>query len=311
VTSTSTAPAIEFESLEKSYGSARALCGIDLQVQQGELFGFLGPNGAGKTTAIRVVLDLIRPTAGRARVLGFDAQSETVEARRHIGYLPGDPQFYRDMTAHQLFAYVARLRGGAIDHAYLRRLIDDLRLDAGRPIRALSRGNRQKVALVQALMPRPELVILDEPTSGLDPLMQDVVEDLLREVAADGRTVFFSSHLLAEVEQVCTRAAILREGLIVNVADLAEERRIAPREVRVVFDSAPAPDAFDAVPGIRVLSVTGVEATFETDGGLDALIKELARHTVLELESSEPTLEELFRKYYEEQDGEQESEVTS
>ena len=311
MTSIGATPAIELEALEKSYGSARALRGIDLSVEQGELFGFLGPNGAGKTTAIRILLDLIRPTGGRARVLGFDAQSDTVEARRHIGYLPGDAQFYRDLTADELFAYVGRLRDGAIDRPYLRRLIDDLRLDVGRPIRALSRGNRQKVALIQALMPRPELVILDEPTTGLDPLMQDVVEDLLREVAADGRTVFFSSHLLAEVEQVCTRAAILREGRIVNVFDLAEQRRIAPREVHVVFDAPPASDAFDAVPGIRVVSVIGTEARFETDGGIDSLIKELARHTVLELQSNEPTLEELFRKYYEEPEGEADPERSS
>lgn len=311
MTSTSATPAIELEGLEKSYGSALALRGIDLVVAPGEVFGFLGPNGAGKTTAIRILLDLIRPTGGRARVFGFDAQSETVEARRQIGYLPGDALFYRDMTADQLFGYVEQLRGGAVDRPYLRRLIDDLRLDTSKPIRALSRGNRQKVAMIQALMARPALVVLDEPTTGLDPLMQDVVEELLREVAADGRTVFFSSHLLAEVEQICTRAAILREGEIVNVIDLAEQRRIAPREVRVVFDSPPAPDAFDAVPGVRVLSVAGVEVRFETDGSLDPLIKELARHTVLELESSEPTLEELFRKYYEEPAGEAEQEPAS
>ena len=302
MTAISTVPAIELEALEKRYGAAHALRGIDLSVAQGELFGFLGPNGAGKTTAIRILLDLIRPSGGRARVLGFDSQAETVEARRHIGYLPGDAVFYRDVTAHELFGYVQRLRGG-VDPRYLRRLVDDLHLDADRPIRALSRGNRQKVAVVQALMARPQLVILDEPTTGLDPLMQDVVEDLLREVAADGRTVFFSSHLLAEVEQVCTRAAILREGRIVNVFDLAEQRRIAPREVRVVFETAPAPDAFDAVPGVRVEGVAGTEARFETDGGIDALIKELARHTVLELESHDPTLEDLFRKYYEVPDG--------
>ena len=299
MTSIDAAPAIELDALEKHYGAAHALRGIDLSVEQGEVFGFLGPNGAGKTTAIRIILDLIRPSGGRARVLGFDTQAETVEARRHIGYLPGDAIFYRDVTADELFAYVERLRDGAVDRVYLRRLIDDLQLDAGRPIRTLSRGNRQKVAVIQALMARPALVILDEPTTGLDPLMQDVVEDLLREVAADGRTVFFSSHLLAEVEQVCSRAAILREGRIVNVFDLAEQRRIAPREVRVVLEVAPAADAFDAVPGIRVLSVVGTEARFETDGSIDALIKALARHTVLELESSEPTLEDLFRKYYE------------
>ena len=311
MTSTSAAPAIEFEALEKSYASARALRGIDLSVGQGELFGFLGPNGAGKTTAIRILLDLIRPTAGHARVLGHDAQRDPVEVRRHIGYLPGDAQFPRDVTSADLFAYVERLRRGGLDHAYLRRLVDDLQLDTSRQIRALSRGNRQKVAVIQALMARPELVILDEPTTGLDPLMQDVVELLLQEVAADGRTVFFSSHVLAEVEQVCTRAAILREGHIVNVIDLAEQRRIAPREVRVIFEQPPAPDAFDAVPGIRVIAVAGSEARFETDGGIDALIKALARHTVVELESSEPTLEELFRKYYQAPENGTESAVTS
>jgi ABC-2 type transport system ATP-binding protein len=299
VTSIDTAPAIELDVLEKHYGAVHALRGIDLSVRQGEVFGFLGPNGAGKTTAIRIMLDLIRPSRGRARVLGFDAQTETVEARRHIGYLPGDAIFYRDVTADELFTYVERLRNGAVDRAYRRRLIDDLELDSGRPIRQLSRGNRQKVGVIQALMARPALVILDEPTTGLDPLMQDVVEDLLREVATDGRTVFFSSHLLAEVEQVCSRAAILREGQIVNVFDLAEQRRIAPREVHVVLEVPPAADAFDAVPGIRVLSVVGAEARFETDGSIDALIKALAWHTVLELESSEPTLEYLFLKYYE------------
>lgn len=297
--------------MTKRYGAAQALRGIDLSVAQGELFGFLGPNGAGKTTGIRILLDLIRPTSGHARVLGFDAQAEAVEARRRIGYLPGDAQFYRDMTSAELFAYVEQLRDGGVDHNYLRRLVDDLHLDVKRPIKALSRGNRQKAAVIQALMAQPELVILDEPTTGLDPLMQDVVEELLREVAADGRTVFFSSHLLAEVEQVCTRAAILREGRIVSVIDLAEQRRIAPREVHVVFEQAPPPDAFNAVPGIRVVRLEGTEARFETDGNVDALIKALARYTVLELESAEPTLEDLFRKYYEAPQEPPESEVAS
>ena len=292
------APAIEFRGLTKRYGDRTALRGIDLVVERGQLFGFLGPNGAGKTTSIRVLLDLIRPTSGQAFALGFDSKTDALEVQARIGYLAGEAQFYSDMTGHELFRYIERVRGGGIDRRYVNRLIDDLQLDADRSIGALSRGNRQKVGLVQALMAQPELVIMDEPTTGLDPLMQDAVEELLREVAGDGRTVFFSSHALVEVEQLCTRAAVLREGEIVRVVDLAEERRIAPRTVRVRFGSEVPAGAFDELPGIRVISVTDGEARFETNGNIDALVKALAQHTVIELESSEPTLEDLFRSFY-------------
>jgi ABC-2 type transport system ATP-binding protein len=230
-------------------------------------------------------------------VLGFDAQRQSVPARRHIGYLAGDAQFYRDMTGAQLFDYVDSLRGG-VDRSYLERLIEAMELDASRPIGTLSRGNRQKVGIIQALMARPELVIMDEPTTGLDPIMQDAVEDLLREVRADGRTVFFSSHVLAEVEQLCTRAAVLRAGEVVRVIDLAEQRRIAPREVRVRFAEAPSAAAFDGLVGIRLLAADGPVMRFETNGSVDGLVKRLAQHTVIELESTEPTLEDLFRSLY-------------
>lgn len=292
------APAIEFHALTKVYGDHRALNGVDLTVERGQLFGFLGPNGAGKTTAIRVLLDLIRPTSGRASALGFDSRADAVPLRRRVGFLPADAEFYRDLTAHALVRYIEGLRHGAVDRRYLARLVDALDLDVHRPIGELSRGNRQKVGVVQALMTHPELVIMDEPTASLDPLMQDVVAELLREVVADGRTVFFSSHVLAEVERLCSRAAVLREGEIVRVVDLAEERRLAPRLVRARFDTPVAPDAFEGLPGIRVLRVADGEAHFESNGSVDALVKALARHAVLELESTEPTLEDLFRSLY-------------
>ena len=250
------APAIRFERLEKSYGDVRALDSIDLEVPQGEVFGFLGPNGAGKTTAIRVLLDLIRPSAGRAELLGFDAQRDAVEVRRRCGYLPGDLQLYDRMTGREFLHYVAALRGdrGSVDARYRDALIERLRLDPSRRIGALSKGNRQKVGVAQALMARPEVVVLDEPTAGLDPLVQEEVEAILGEIVAGGRTVFFSSHILAEVEEVASSVAMLRAGRIVAVVDLAEERRLAPRRITLTFDEPVPADAFGGLDGIRVVS---------------------------------------------------------
>ncbi len=290
--------AIETHGLAKDFGSVRALDGIDLRVEQGEVFGFLGPNGAGKSTTIRILLDLIRPTAGSARIHGFDVQAESVEAHRRIGFLPDDVQLYNDMTAMQYFDFVQRLRGD-VDAALRDRLVSDLQLDTSRKVGTLSRGNRQKVGIVQALMTRPPVVILDEPTSGLDPLMQEVVEEALSEVAADGRTVFFSSHVLAEVEEVCTRVAILREGQIVDVFVLAEQRRLLPRRVSVTFGGeAPPNGAFEGLANVRQREHDGRRVVFETTGSVDPLIKALAAHTVEAIESHEATLEDLFLSYY-------------
>jgi ABC-2 type transport system ATP-binding protein len=290
--------AIETEALTKIFGPVRALDGIDLRVEPGEVFGFLGPNGAGKSTAIRILLDLIRPTSGAARVFGFDTQRESVDAHRCIGFLPDDVQLYNDLTAAQYFDYVQHLRGD-VDAAQRDRLADDLQLDVHRRVGTLSRGNRQKVGLVQALMTRPRVVILDEPTSGLDPLMQEVIEETLREVAADGRTVFFSSHVLAEVEEVCTRVAILREGRIVDVFELAEQRRLLPRRVTVTFaGEAPPNGTFEGLPQVRQREHDGRRIVFETSGSVDPLIKALAAHNVEAIASHEATLEDLFLSYY-------------
>ena len=291
--------AIRFEGLVKTYGDVRALDGIDLTVPRGEVFGFLGPNGAGKTTAIRILMDLIRPSGGRAEVLGFDAQRDTLEVRRRCGYLPGDLELYDSLTVDACLDLVASLRGD-VDPRYREELVERLRLDRGRRIGALSRGNRQKVGLTIALMAKPELVVLDEPTNGLDPLVQDEVEAILREVVADGRSVFFSSHVLAEVEQIARRVAMLRGGRIVAVSDLAEQRRLAPRRVTVAFAEPPDASAFERLDGVRLVSLEGCDAVFETHDEMHALIQALATQRVRTLETHEITLEELFLSYYEE-----------
>ncbi len=291
--------AIRFEGLVKTYGDVRALDGIDLTVPRGEVFGFLGPNGAGKTTAIRILMDLIRPTAGRAEVLGFDAQRDSLEVRRRCGYLPGDLELYESLSVNACLDLVAALRGD-VDPRYREELVERLRLDPGRRIGALSRGNRQKVGLTIALMAKPELVVLDEPTNGLDPLVQDEIEAILREVVADGRSVFFSSHVLAEVEQIARRVAMLRNGRIVAVSDLAEQRRLAPRRVTVAFAEPPPASAFAELNGVRLVSLEGCDAVFETHDEMDALIRALATQRVHTLETHEITLEELFLSYYEE-----------
>ena len=292
-------PAIRLEGLVKSYGDVRALDGIDLTVPHGEVFGFLGPNGAGKTTAIRILMDLIRPTAGRAEVLGFDAQRQSLEVRRRCGYLPGDLQLYHSLTGAECFDLMASLRRDGVAAGYRDALVERLRLDPTRRIGALSKGNRQKVGLIIALMAQPELVVLDEPTSGLDPLMQEEVEAILREIVADGRSVFFSSHVLSEVEQVANRVAMLRDGRIVAVADLAEQRRLAPRRIAVTFEKPVPAVAFAELEGVRIVSLEGAEASFETHDQMDALIKALAGFRVHTLETHELTLEELFLSYYE------------
>jgi ABC-2 type transport system ATP-binding protein len=281
----------------KRFGRVEALAGVDLVVRRGAVFGFLGPNGAGKTTAIRILLDLIRPSAGSVRVFGVDCQRDTVAAHRLLGYLPAEPAF-PSMTAGRYFEYVTRLRGGRVDGDYLARLVGRLELDLDRPIRALSRGNRQKVGLVQALMHRPDLVVLDEPTSGLDPLMQEVVEETLRDYAAEGRTVFFSSHVLAEVEQICDHVAMLRRGRVVDVFALEEQRRLAPHIVTVTFAVPPPPGAFEGLAGVRELEPSGAERRFEVRDGMDALVKRLAAFPILTLDSREPSLEELFLSLY-------------
>lgn len=297
--------AIRLTQLAKDYGDVRALDGLDLTVEPGQVFGFLGPNGAGKTTTLRILLDLIRPTSGRAEVLGFDAQRESIEVRRRVGYLPDDPQMYENMTGRRFLEFMSAVRAVcsgdvAASRAFRDSLCDRLQLDPTRRIGTLSRGNRQKVGVVLALMERPELVVLDEPTTGLDPLVREEVELLLREVAADGRTVFFSSHVLSEVEQVCDRVAMLRDGRLVDVLEPREQRRLAPQRYTVTFAAggAPAGEIFAAIDGVSVVSATASEVVLETKDGADAIVKCLASYTITRLETHEISLEELFLSYY-------------
>ncbi|MCX7855729.1 MAG: ABC transporter ATP-binding protein [Anaerolineae bacterium] len=292
-----TAPIIETESLTKYYGRSRGIIDVSLQVGRGEIFGFLGPNGAGKTTTIRLLLDLIRPTRGRARVLGLDPQRDGVEVRRRVGYLPGELALYPDLTGQQVLEYAAHLRNG-VPQGEIARLADRLEADLRRPIRTLSHGNRQKIGLIMALMHRPELLILDEPTTGLDPLMQQALYELLEEVRRDGRTVFFSSHILPEVERLCDRVGILREGRLVAVETVSGLKGVAVRRMDLVFEGPVDPEPFRAAPGVREVTASGSVLHIAVQGSLDPVVKVAAQHTVLNIVTYEPNLEEAFLAFY-------------
>jgi ABC-2 type transport system ATP-binding protein len=291
------AAAIRTEALTKFYGSRPALVDLDLEVNRGEVFGYLGPNGAGKTTTIRLLLDLIRPTSGRAEVLGLDPRAHSVALHRAVGYLAGDIALYERLTGREHLTYLGNLRGG-IDPRTITALAERFDLDLSRPIRELSKGNRQKVGLIQAFMHRPELAILDEPTSGLDPLIQQEFHRLLREVKADGGTVLLSSHVLSEVERISDRVAILRAGRLVTAGTVAAIKAQARRRLEVQFGEPVVPAEFASLPGVR--GVQGEDGTiqFDVEGSVDALVKALARHTVTSIVSHEPDLEEIFLDYY-------------
>ena len=294
-------PAIETRDLEKTYPTGvRALADLELSVEQGEVFGYLGPNGAGKSTTIRLLLDLIRPTAGQAFVLGLDPRRDGVEARRRIGYLPGDLRLADRMTAREQLDSLARLRG-RVDVALRDQLCERFGVVLGRPIRQLSKGNRQKVGLVQAFTHRPELVVLDEPSSGLDPLLQAELRSLLRETAADGRTVFLSSHSLDEVQHVADRVGIIRSGRLADVDTVERLRERALRHVAVVFAEPVDASRFAALDGVRVDNADGTIVRLSApEAAMDAVVKEAAAHRVVDLVSQPADLEEIFLELYEE-----------
>jgi ABC-2 type transport system ATP-binding protein len=290
--------AIETEGLTKSYGAARGIVDLDLTVPTTTVFGFLGPNGAGKTTTIRLLLDFLRPTRGRATVLGLDSRRDAVAIKQRVGYVPGDPAFYERLTAAQLFDWLGRLRGG-VDPQLLAHLTERFDVDVHRPIRTLSKGNRQKIAVVQAFMHRPELLVLDEPTSGLDPLLQHEFDELVHEVTADGATVFLSSHLLDEVQHLCDRVAIVRDGRLVTVEDVATLRARAVREVTIRFEEPVDPTPFSRLPGVTDVEVVGSALHCHLAGTADALVKLAARHAVVDFTSAPPDLEAMFLQFYE------------
>lgn len=300
----STVPAIRTERLTKRYGSLLALTDLDLEVRAGEVFGFLGPNGAGKTTMIRTILDEIRPSAGRAWILGHDTHADSLEIRRHIGYLPGDLALYPGLTGRDTLAYFANLRGG-VEWSYVDALAERLDADLSKKVGNLSSGNRQKVGLIQAFMNRPDLLIMDEPSTGLDPLVQSAFHAMLQEVAAEGRTVFLSSHTLSEVQQVATRVAIIRHGRLVTVESLADLLSRAMRRIELEFATPVQASALEAVAGVRDVSVDGRRAVVSYDGKLPGLLKDLAeRHDVVDIATREADLEEIFLTYYRDEPGE-------
>jgi ABC-2 type transport system ATP-binding protein len=291
--------ALMTQGLTKSYGKVRALRGVDLEVRRGEIFGFLGPNGAGKTTTIRCLLDLIRPDGGTARVLGIDPQADPVAVQARTGYLPGEMAFKDNLTAERQLRFFSDMRGSKADWGFARQLAERLDLELKQPIKNLSKGNKQKVGVVQALMHRPELLLLDEPTAGLDPLMQQEVLGLLREAKANGATVFFSSHIMSEVEAVAERVGIIRLGKIVEVAETASLINRSLRHMTVRFQEPVDSSALAELPGVKVLSRSeGLSVTLEVEGVVDGLVKALGAFPVSDLETARPSLEEVFLAYY-------------
>ena len=288
---------IETRGLTVYYGRQRGIVDVDLRVEQGEIFGFLGPNGAGKTTTQRVVLDIIRPTAGEAHMFGLDCQKQGVEARRRVGYLPGELALYGSMRASQFFEMTASLLDSAAAHTNWIALAERLDLDASRRIRQLSRGNRQKVGIVAAFMHQPDLLILDEPTTGLDPLMQQTVMELVREASAAGATVFFSSHILPEVQAVCNRVGIIREGALVATERVETLTHQQFKRIRLAFAAEPPANAFD-LEGVAVTGRNERGVTLEVRQNLSEVLARAASLGVADIETIPVTLEEIFLTYY-------------
>jgi len=292
--------AIKITDLWKAYGNVQALKGVNLDVKKGEIFGFLGPNGAGKTTTIRCMLDLIRPQRGSIQIFNLDPQKDPVAVRNYVGYLPGELNMESNLTVEGQLRYYKDLRGNKIDWDYARQLARRIELDLKLKIKNLSKGNKQKVGVLQALMSKPSLLLLDEPTAGLDPLMQQEVYRLLREAQAEGTTVFFSSHIIDEVETLADRVAIIRDGVIVEEAEPGHLANLEIRNVRVRFMQPVDIEDLNHVEGVSVKSKSnGSSVNLQVEGEMDKLIKALAAYPVADLEIEHQSLEQVFLAYYE------------
>ncbi len=288
---------IRTEQLTKAYGEHRGITELDLEVAEGEIFGFLGPNGAGKTTTMRILLDLIRPTSGRAEVFGIETSADPVAIHRRVGYLPGEFDLYDRLTGADTIAYFANLRGG-VERAYVERLVERLDLDTSRKFREYSKGNKQKVGLIVALQHRPDLLILDEPTAGLDPLIQQTFFEIVREAKADGRTVFLSSHIIDEVDRTCDRVAIIREGRLVQVDRIEAIRQLAFHHVELTFSQPVAPSTFAGLDGVDDVEADGTVVRMRVSGPIGAVIAAAAPHGLVDVVSREPNLEDVFLAQY-------------
>jgi len=289
--------AIETHKLTKWYGRSRGIIDVDLTVEAGQIFGFLGPNGAGKSTTIRLLLDLIRPTSGSARVLGLDIHRDRLAIDRRVSYVPGELSLYGDLTGNQLLTYLGNLQG-SVDAAFRDALIQRLELDPSKRIKSLSRGNKQKVGLVAALQHRPELLLLDEPTAGLDPLVQQTFFGMLRDAVKEGSTVFLSSHILSEVERSCDRVAIIRDGHIVQTGRVDALRDLAHHHVELRFAGDPPAAEFAAIDGVSDIQVENHLLRLRVLGPITPVVEAAARLGVTDFLSREPSLEETFLAQY-------------
>ena len=288
---------IKTEGLTKHYKDVKALVDLDLEVERGEVFGFLGPNGAGKTTTIRSLLHFIFPTAGRAVVLGLDVATNAVEVRSRVAYMPSEYSLYPRLTGAENITYLANLRGG-VDLGFVQSLAERLDVDLTRKVGDLSTGNKQKVGLIQAFMSKSELIILDEPSTGLDPLMQQELQTMIREVREDGRTVFLSSHSLAEVERVADRVGILRNGHLVVVEPLDALKRKAIRRIDLEFDDRVEAVIFESIDGVRSAEARGNTVVVSFEGSVNGLLRAALEHNVVNVNSREADLEQIFLAYY-------------
>ena len=291
------APVIETFGLTKRYGAARGIEDVSLAVNAGEVFGFLGPNGAGKTTTIRTLLDLLHPSSGEARIFGLDSRRDSVAIRARSGNLPGDFYYDPHLTGRELIRYLMRLRGIG-EPRRVASLERRFRAQLDRPLRELSRGNRQKVGLIQAVCHSPELLILDEPTGGLDPLMQEEFLELVEEERARGCTVFLSSHELDEVQRVCDRVGVIKAGRLIAVERVVDLMAKSYRQVELRFAEPVDMLEFSRLPGVRDLVASNGTISFRVEGEIDEIVKTAARHRVRDLDITHPSLEEIFVSYY-------------
>ena len=289
--------AIRMAGVSKDYGSGHGLFDLDLEIAEGEIFGYLGPNGSGKSTTIRLLMGMIRPTRGTAAVFGLDSQRQAVEVKRLVGYVPGELPQFGGLRGSEIVGFFAGRRGG-VDDATVRAICERLDLDLGRRFREYSRGNKQKLAILLGLMHQPRLLILDEPTGGLDPLNQQAFYELIREARRGGATAFLSSHILSEVEHTCTRIGILREGRLVRVAALAELHHIRFHHLEIGFVGEVPAERVRAAPGVERVEIEGQTIRCIVKGSFDPLVKALQGATVTILNSHEPSLEEAFLGYY-------------
>jgi len=288
---------IKTEDLTKYYGPVRGVENLNLEVEEGEIFGYLGPNGAGKTTTIRLLIGNLNPTRGKAYLLGHRVSTHSFVWKKDIGYIPGELSLYGNLTGEEFLRYFAYLRGG-VDWSYVKSLAQRFDLDLSKLINTYSHGNRQKLGIIQALMHKPKLLILDEPTLGLDPLMQQEFYKIMEEVKGEGRTVFISSHILPEVEKICDRVGIIKEGHLIVVEHVQSLKAKAMRRAEVVFAEEVNREEFASLPGVNDLQVEGKTLRCLLKGEPNAFIRALARHNVISLRVQDASLEEIFLAFY-------------